>query len=102
MTFLDIAKRILPYDFRQKLKRKLFHVNDMTARLENLRNAGFKCTGFIDGGAYQGEWTSQFWRVFPESPSLLVEPLPGKQQALELIAQSIKGSVAITAALGRT
>ncbi len=97
---LNVLKDLFPYQFRQTLKRKLFHVNDMHARLTNLRRAGFSCSGIIDGGAYVGDWTTQFWRVFPGVPSIIVEPLPEKKLALEKVAVMVKGSMVAFAALG--
>lgn len=101
MRLLDILKRTIPYDMRQRMKRKLFHVNDMPARLQRLRGAGFTCTGFIDGGAFEGEWTRQFWGVFPALPAVMVEPLPAKQAGLRKISGQVAGSSVVTAALGR-
>lgn len=100
MTLLSLFKGAIPYDARQRLKRKLFHVNDMVARLQNLRAAGFVCTGFIDGGAFEGEWTRQLWTIFPDAPSLMVEPLPEKQKMLRKIAGQVLGSSLVPAALG--
>jgi FkbM family methyltransferase len=93
-------KNLLPYEFRQTLKRKIFVVNDMEARLINIRRAGFKCTGFIDGGANVGDWTKQFWKVFPNVPSIMVEPLPEMIDVLNRLATSVKGSAVEISALG--
>lgn len=100
MNLLSMFKRAIPHETRQQLKRKLFHVNDMNARLQNLRNAGFKCTGFIDGGAYEGEWTKQFWTIYPNAPAMMVDPLPAKQSGLQGVSCLVQGSVAVMAALG--
>lgn len=100
MNLLSVIKQALPHETRQRMKRKFFHVNDMFSRLENLRNAGFKCTGFIDGGAYEGEWTRQFWRIYPAAPGLLIDPLPAKQKKLKALCLGVPGSSAVMAALG--
>ena len=73
---------LLPHHWRQALKRRLFVVRDMTTRLQNLRRAGFHCSGAIDGGAYQGDWSLEFSAVFPEAPILLIEPQPVCQPLL--------------------
>jgi FkbM family methyltransferase len=96
----SIVKDIFPYEFRQSVKRKLFHVHDMEARLTNMRRAGFKCTGFIDGGANIGDWTKQFWKLFPEAPSIMVEPLPEMSGLLNQIALHVEGSQHYASALG--
>lgn len=94
-------KSLLPYGVRQRVKRSLFHVKDMPARLANLRQAGFVCTGAVDGGAFEGEWTIQLWDVYPEAPSMLVEPQPSKAEALLEVSRRVRGSRYIQAALGR-
>lgn len=98
---LDRVKRLLPHDFRQLLKRRLFSIRDVESRLMNLRQVGFLCTGVIDGGAYEGEWTRMFWRVFPGRPSVMVEPLPAKHERLAGIASRVPGSKTVSAAIGR-
>jgi FkbM family methyltransferase len=90
---IDALKRMLPHELRQELKRRLFHVHDMASRLASLRRAGFVCTGAIDGGAYEGEWTRTFWRSFPGVPVLLVEPLPSKPSALSKISRCINAAL---------
>lgn len=93
-------KNILPYQFRQTLKRRFLHVHDMEARLENLKQCGLDCTGVIDGGANTGDWTKQFWKVFPGVPSIMVEPLPEMIDVLNRLATSVKGSSVEISALG--
>lgn len=96
-----VLKSILPHEFRQSLKRKIFHVNDMKSRLANLKRAGFHCTGAIDGGAFEGDWTRLFWSAFPDIPCVLVEPLPEKQRALAEVAARVPESLHVSAALGK-
>jgi FkbM family methyltransferase len=100
MTLLNTLKRILPHELRQTMKRRLFFVRDMRTRLENLRRAGFLCTGVIDGGAYEGGWSREFWHVFPEAPSVLVEPQTEKTAFLSRAAAAHPGSRVLCAALG--
>ncbi|MCP9849786.1 FkbM family methyltransferase [Cyanobium sp. Morenito 9A2] len=59
----------------------------MTTRLQNLRRAGFVCTGAIDGGAYLGNWSLEFSKVFGEVAILLVEPQPASQAILTSLIQ---------------
>jgi FkbM family methyltransferase len=94
-------KRILPHEFRQRLKRSLFVHQDMTSRLANLRRAGFAPTGAIDGGSYQGDWARMFWSVWPGCPVALVEPLPSQQEVLNALAATTPGALVIPKALGR-
>ncbi len=92
-------KQLLPHTWRQALKRRLFAVRDMTTRLQTLRRAGFRCTGAIDAGAYRGDWTREFWGVFPQVPVLMVEPQPASQPQLRGLAASVAGSEVLAAAL---
>ena len=92
-------KQLLPHSWRQSLKRRLFAVRDMSTRLHTLKRAGFQCSGAIDAGAYKGEWTREFWGVFPKVPVLLVEPQSALQPQLQDLAMSVSGSDVLAAAL---
>ena len=89
---LNRIKRIFPHEFRQKLKRRFFNIQDMQTRLANLKRAGFQPTGAIDGGAYQGDWTKTFWSVWPKVPCMLIEPQPNQNLALSKLAKLVTGS----------
>lgn len=91
--------RLLPHRWRQWIKRRLMVVRDMTSRLRNLRQAGFRCTGAIDGGAYRGDWSLEFQGVFPDAPVLLVEPQPGCRSLLEALVAEHPGWEIAQAAL---
>lgn len=80
----------------------MFAHKDLATRLANLRSAGFQPTGLVDGGAYQGDWTRQFWNIWPGRPSLLIEPLPAQRQILETLAATTPGSKVISKAIGRS
>ena len=97
---IGLLKRMIPRPVAGHLKRHLFAVNDMTSRLLNLRRAGFHCTGAVDGGAYEGEWSKTFWRAFPGIPTLLIEPLPHKAAHLRELAAA-RSSYFAPNALGR-
>lgn len=98
--FNQVFSRLLPHHWRQALKRRLFAVRDMTTRLQTLKRAGFVCTGAVDGGAYRGDWSRDFWSVFPQQvPVLLVEPQLALQASLGAIAASSPGSQVLQAAL---
>src|SRR5260221_14677149 len=94
-------KSLLPHEFRQRLKRLLFAHQDMNSRLLNLRRAGFLPIGVVDGGAYQGDWTRIFWSVWPDCPSLMIEPLPAQFQILSSLAAKNQGSTVVSKAIGR-
>jgi FkbM family methyltransferase len=97
---LDRLKSLLPHELRQSMKRRLFDVKDMPSRLENLRQSGFQPTGAIDGGAYEGDWTKAFAKVWPKVPVLMVEPQPSCRSVLEHLAAALPGSKLADCALG--
>ena len=100
MSIVDSFKRLLPHELRQHLKRSLFVHQDMSSRLLNLRRAGFLPKGAIDCGAYQGDWTRDFWKVWPGVPVLLIEPQPGCQKQLTDLAAKVRFSSVGSCALG--
>ena len=93
-------KELFPHEFRQRLKRVLFAHQDMNARLLNLRRANFSPSGVVDGGAYQGDWTRTLWTVWPDCPSLMIEPLPSQFQVLSSLAAKTNGSAVAPKAVG--
>lgn len=99
---INTLKRLIPHEFRQGLKRKLFYHQDMQARLANLRRAGFMPTGAVDGGAYHGEWTLQLWQVWSDCPMLLIEPQPNCHSQLAVVAAMVSGSRVEACALGKS
>jgi FkbM family methyltransferase len=94
-----VLAKVFSHTLRQRIKRKLFVVQDMTARLKNLRRAGFHPTGVIDGGAYQGDWTLEVWAVWPAVQCAIVEPLQARQTELQAYAQRVRGSFVVPKAL---
>lgn len=71
----------------------------MLTRLGNLKRAGFFPRDVIDVGAFEGEWTADFWKVWPDAPVTMIEPLPEKRALLEDRARSVPGSRALSLAL---
>jgi len=96
---LNRLKKLLPNEFRQGLKRRFLHIQDMQTRLANLKRAGFQPTGAIDGGAYQGDWTKTFWNIWPTVPSLMIEPQPSQRQALSTLTSQVPKSLHLQCAI---
>jgi FkbM family methyltransferase len=101
VALLNQIKRLLPHAFRQRLKRSLFAHVDMISRLKNLRAAGFANTGAIDGGAFCGDWSKEFWSVWPDSPCCMIEPLPSQQTNLLHLSKRVAKSFVVAKALGK-
>lgn len=98
---LSILKELLPYEWRQAVKRRVFKHEDMFSRLNNLRRAGFMPKRAVDVGAFEGSWTRECRRVWPNLPSIMVEPLLSKRALLEKLADQVPGSRVISCATGR-
>jgi FkbM family methyltransferase len=96
---IAVIKSILPHSWRQAIKRRLIATRDMTTRLQVLQRAGFRCTGAVDAGAYRGEWSKEFWSVFPKTPILMVEPQLDPQPLLRELVKGVMGSEVLPAAL---
>ena len=91
---------MFPHEWRQSLKRRLFHQQDVVARHFNLRRAGFQPRGAIDGGAYHGDWSRDFWKVWPGVPVLFIEPQLSCRKILKQCAARVPGSLVASCALG--
>jgi FkbM family methyltransferase len=98
-TMFNQLKQLFPNALRQSLKRRIFHLQDMQTRLENLKSAGFQCTGAIDGGAYRGDWTKTLWNVWPTTSCLMIEPQPKQAPILVELAHRVPGSRACQIAI---
>ncbi len=98
---LDFLKQLLPHETRQQWKRRLFRVQDVTTRLENLKRAGLTPRGMIDGGAYQGAYSRTFWDVW-SVPTILIEPQPAVQEVLRELARTVPGSTLLPVAIGES
>lgn len=70
------------------------------AALERLAATGWRPTAAIDGGAYKGEWTRAVQRIWPETPTLMIEAQPKLAAALTLEQATIgRDIVVVDAAL---
>src|SRR6056297_212847 len=92
-------KSLLPYRLRQAIKRRIFAFQDMHSRLANLRRAGFRPVGAVDGGAFGGDWADEFWAVWPDCPVLMVEPQTECRRQLMERAAKVTGSRVDTCAI---
>lgn len=93
-------KKIVPNVVRQVLKRRLFHHRDVFSVLSNMKRCGYDPRGIVDGGAFEGKFILDVWKLW-KVPALIVEPQPSKKAVLEMIARRVPGSMHIPCALGR-
>jgi FkbM family methyltransferase len=99
MRLINRLKRILPPEFRQSLKRGIFEQHDMLARLQNLKHAGFAPAAAIDIGAFEGSWTLECRRIWPDVQILMVEPLPDKRDKLQAVGRNLECGPVISCAV---
>lgn len=94
--------RFIPRGWKEWARARAGAVT-LTARLANLRRAGFVPRVVVDAGAFRGEWTREALGVFPEATFVLIEPQERvRPQLLELVrefpsvrlAQSLLGRAA--------
>jgi FkbM family methyltransferase len=82
---LQVVKRLVPPAWKERLKCAM-GFQTMRTRLENLHAAGFRCTGAVDVGAFEGEWATLANHIF-KCPVVLFEPQPDKQLHLNRLTQ---------------
>ena len=77
--------------WKRHLKTALFEAPDTEASLRRMQRLGFNPAVVIDVGAYIGEWTRGFKRIFPNARILMVEPQPGHLDRLRAVAAAFNG-----------
>lgn len=91
--------RFLPESIKERLRRRAGAVTE-TARLQNLRHAGFSPTHILDGGAYRGDWARLARSIWPAARLLLVEPQPAQAEVLRRLCDRLQPATLVAAALG--
>jgi FkbM family methyltransferase len=79
-------KKIIPEAWKQKIKNDL-GVPSHDLAFRNLKKCGFVPTFVLDIGAYEGEWTKSFLKVFPNTPILMIEAQEIKEEKLKKVCQ---------------
>ncbi|HEX3729480.1 MAG TPA: FkbM family methyltransferase [Opitutaceae bacterium] len=93
--------RYLPEAWKERLRRRAGAVTP-SARLENLRRAGFDPRRIIDAGAHEGRWTRMIASIFPAAELLLIEPQPALAAGLESLCRSLPAARLRSVLLGRS
>jgi FkbM family methyltransferase len=94
----DLLRQIVPLR-QQRLLIRYALSNSSAVTLDQLHAKGFKPGGAIDVGAYHGEWTRTFSRVFQGVPILMIEAQADKRDHLERTARRIGNCVDLETAL---
>lgn len=87
MKATNALKALVPPSLKGLLKQAM-GFKTMENRLQNLRKAGFQCSGAIDVGAYHGEWSRHLRSVW-NVPLIMVEPQPSCAPFLERFANRL-------------
>lgn len=89
----QVAKRVIAPFLSEKTKRNLktqfFEVPDAENTLLRMKRLGFDPAVTIDVGAYVGDWTRSFKRIFPESAILMIEPQAAKATVLSKVKSEL-------------
>ena len=78
---LNFFKTLFPSHFKRKIKEDL-GVPSLHWSLQNLKAKGFNPSFVLDIGAFEGEWTSDFLEVFPNTKVLMLEAQNSKREQL--------------------
>lgn len=70
--------------------------------LLNIKNLGFNPKVAIDVGAYNGEWTAMFKKIFPDARVLMVEAQNSKADNLKNLTTQLPGTAFHIGLLGAT
>lgn len=66
---------------------------DMESTLSDLKQKGFNPSVTLDVGAYHGEWTLMFKKIFPSTKVLMVEAQQEKTPILKEVCEKFTGEV---------
>ncbi|MHB8206935.1 FkbM family methyltransferase [Mucilaginibacter sp.] len=83
-----LARFILPEQKIWAFKNKQ-NIPSMEWSLLNIKRLGFSPEFAIDVGAFEGEWTSMFKKIFPSAKILMIEGQVEKDDTLKKIAGSL-------------
>src|SRR5579863_6266541 len=101
MSYLvDATKRLFPERWKRYVKGEVFHVPDTESSLRRMKRLGFHPVVTIDIGAYVGDWTRSFRRIFPDSLVLMIEPQASKTATLLKVKSQLRNVELRIALLG--
>lgn len=83
----DIFKRLVPKKLKDKIKQRA-GAPSLQASLSLIKGLGFNPKFAIDIGAYHGEWSQNFTKIFPSAKVLMIEGQGKKREVLEKVCRS--------------
>ncbi len=97
-----LAKKIRPFTSK-RLRKLIYKVGlimydgapypSMESTFHDLKQRGFCPSSVIDVGAYHGEWTKMFKKIFPSTHILMVEAQSEKTPILDLVCRMFPNEV---------
>ncbi|MDF2434015.1 MAG: hypothetical protein JWP44_3646 [Mucilaginibacter sp.] len=85
----SILKKLLPANAK-KIVKDVLGVPSQETSLKRIKHLGFNSKYCLDIGAYEGNWATDFKKIFPESAILMIEGQTEKESALAEIKQNYK------------
>src|SRR5438477_8868503 len=90
---VDSTKRVIwpwfPEKWKRFIKGEVFHVPDTESSLRQMKRRGFNPAVVLDIGAYVGDWTRSFKRIFPDAKVLMIEAQASKANALSRVKSEL-------------
>ena len=86
-----LLRSVLPDEKIWELKNR-HNIPSMEWSLMNLRKLGIDPVFAIDVGAFEGEWTRIFKKIFPRAKMLMIEAQEEKAQTLEKVSAELPGT----------
>lgn len=94
-----LIKRLIPEGFKKSLRNQL-GTPSQEKSLYNLKRLGFIPQFIIDIGAYEGHWSIDIHKIFPEANIMMIEGQTSKENILVAQSGKIPGSTVKIALLG--
>ena len=78
-----------PERWKRYIKTEIFHGPDIESSLRQMKRRGLNPAVALDIGAYVGDWTRSFKRIFPDAKVLMIEPQVSKAGALSRVKSEL-------------
>lgn len=85
-----VISPLLPETWKRYIRAELFQVPETESSLRRMKRLGFNPAVAVDVGAYVGNWTRSFRRIFPDSQVLMIEPQASKIAMLAKVTAELR------------